>query len=196
MDLATWALVIAAVAGTLVAWRQLHLVAVQARATLLLALDERWESTALRPCRDAMQNVLERLLTGPMQEWAGLPLGQREQHFRDLCAAEMQRLRIEDKPCYNQIMQVAGLLETVGFVARKKYLPVADVVELLGGSIEGAGDLLCAHLRKFQEEELDEELYEHFLWLVTQAEEHARGTSVARRPVKRKRKGRSGVNRP
>ncbi len=173
IDLGTLALFIAAVAGTLVAWRQLHLVAVQARATLLLALDERWESTALRPGRDAMQLVLEELLARATQERAGLPHDERQRHFRDLCAAEIQRLRTEDKPSYSKIMQVAGFLETVGFVARRNYLPATDVVELLGGSIDGAGSLLSSHLRKIQEEELDEEWYEHFLWLVDQARTHA-----------------------
>ena len=76
-------------------------------------------------------------------------------------------------------IRMCGFFETVGYVARVGYVPIDDVINLLGGSILETGRLFRPHIQRLTELPAgDPRMYEHFLWLLSTLEKRV-STSLA-----------------
>jgi hypothetical protein len=143
----------------------------QMRATVLLALDERWESASMQEVRGEMEALIRGAKNEALDRWPG----QREIDLRnrsaEIYAAILQDFRINDPERYIRLFRVCGFFETVGYVAKTGYIPVDDVVNLLGVAIVTAGMVFQPHITKLLAEEgAEADLYSCFLWLLGEAE--------------------------
>jgi hypothetical protein len=87
-------------------------------------------------------------------------------------------MRREDFEQYFRLCKISGFFETVGYVVRAGYIPLDDVINLLGGSILEAGRVFRPHIQATKSQPGgDPRMYEHFLWLLGELEKHV-STSV------------------
>lgn len=155
------------VAG-LAAWFQLRTMSRQMLATTLLALDERWESDAFKPARDELQKLTKRINDEiqkanprvPPEDWMDMAARMYPERLSQLEGASPET--------YGQLLRVCGFFETVGLAARRKYIALEDIVELLGGSIQTASEVFENHIRELQKPKGSERLFEYCLWLFDQ----------------------------
>ena len=118
------------VAG-LAAWCQLRTMSRQMLATTLLALDERWESDAFKPARDELQKLTKRINDEiqkanprvPPEDWMDMAASMYPERLSQLEGASPET--------YGQLLRVCGFFETVGLAARREYIALEDIVELL-----------------------------------------------------------------
>jgi hypothetical protein len=152
-------------------------VELQTRANILLTLDERWETEPMLSVR----RELEILISVVEAE-----LARADPQSRDLLrlrrapvlAARLDQMRREDFEQYFRLCKISGFFETVGYVVRAGYIPLDDVINLLGGSILEAGRVFRPHIQATKSQPGgDPRMYEHFLWLLGELEKHV-STSV------------------
>src|SRR5262249_38276124 len=118
----------------------------QMRANVLLTLDERWESASMQDVRGEMEALIRDAKSEAFSRWPG----QREVDLRnrsaEIYAATLQNFRINAPDRYIRLFRVCGFFETVGYVAQTGYIPVEDVVNLLGcGDRDRGHRLSSAH---------------------------------------------------
>lgn len=143
----------------------------QTRAHVLLALDQRWESEPISSARAELIKLIHAVKAEAAQKWLGLPETEVIRRSSELYAAKLQQIRTSDNDLYLRLFQICGFFETLGYVAYAKYIPVGDVINLLGGSINTAGMVFKPHLQKLLNEEGgDKHLFEYFLWLLREME--------------------------
>ena len=150
------------VAG-LAAWFQLRTMSRQMLATTLLALDERWESDAFKPARDELQKLTKRINDEiqkanprvPPEDWMDMAARMYPERLSQLEGASPET--------YGQLLRVCGFFETVGLAARRKYIALEDIVELLGGLIQTASEVFENHIRELQKPKGSERLFEYCL---------------------------------
>jgi hypothetical protein len=152
-------------------------VELQTRANILLTLDERWETEPMLSVR----RELEILISVVEAE-----LARADPQSRDVLrlrrapvlAARLDQMRREDFEQYFRLCKISGFFETVGYVVRAGYIPLDDVINLLGGSILEAGRVFRPHIQATKSQPGgDPRMYEHFLWLLGELEKHV-STSV------------------
>lgn len=170
-------LLVAAIAlwALIVAWRQLSTMSLQARAGILLSLDQRWESEPLTSIRALVRVLVDKVAEDARRRGPGLTEAQRRARSAEIYADELQQKRTQTPEEYSRLFQLCGFFETVGYVARAEHIPVADIINLLGGALLMAGMVFKSHIEKLhQEEGGDRHAYEHFLWLLERTEEFAK----------------------
>jgi hypothetical protein len=152
-------------------------VELQTRANILLTLDERWETEPMLSVR----RELEILISVVEAE-----LARADPQSRDVLrlrrapvlAARLDQMRREDFEQYFRLCKISGFFETVGYVVRAGYIPLDDVINLLGGSILEAGRVFRPHIQATKSQPGgDPRMYEHFLWLLGELEKYV-STSV------------------
>ena len=151
-------------------------VELQTRANILLTLDERWETEPmLSVCRE-----LQLLRLTVESELARSDPGSATMfQVPPAFAAKLDDLLAQDFEKYLRLYRICGFFETVGYVARVGYVPIDDVINLLGGSILETGRLFRPHIQRLKELPTgDPRMYEHFLWLLSTLEKRV-STSLA-----------------
>ncbi len=159
---------IAAIAGLIIAWRQLRNVLLQRRANTLLSLDQRWETDPLTESRGQWFALVTSVLAEARKISPGLSDAELLGRSGDLFAMRLRALRTSDTGTYLSLMRLCGFFETVGYVAKAGYLPTRDVTNLLAASLTTAHAVFGQHIRELQTETEDAGLYEMFLWLYTE----------------------------
>ncbi len=170
-DLATIATAVVAMCALWLAWYQLRGLARQTRATVLLTLDERWESAEVV----ALRQELEKLIRETAEEAKRRPAtGRGLLTPADLFPDRLEKLRNDDPDTYSKLFRLCGFFETVAYVARAKYITVKDLDNLLGASISDTGKLFRNHIVRRQRETGIPGFLEHYIWLVDEIERRAR----------------------
>jgi hypothetical protein len=170
-DVATIALVIVGLVTLTVAWYQIRALARQTRASVLLSLDERWESGEVLKLREKLEALIQEV-----QADAGGGVTVVE-----LFPARLQRLRREAPEKYWELFRLCGFFETVAYAARTKYIRVSDLEGLLAASIRETGKLFREHILERQNApDGIPDLMEHFVWLVDEVEKRTRARWWAR----------------
>jgi hypothetical protein len=178
-DIATAVAALIALVAALVALRQLGTMSRQAWAEVLLTIDERWEESKI-PMSDIKADILKFASDVQAKYKAGGP------SQIELLATELEGLRTTDLDRYRNLFRLVALLETMGYAARKGYVSIQDVEQLLGPSISEATRVFRLHIsRTFKD---DPRVYEHFRWLAEEVERRYR-ERVAREERKRLRAG-------
>ena len=151
------------------------------KANVLLSLDQRWESEPILSARADLQMLIESVRAEATQRWPGLSEAERKRRSSEIFAEKLQQMRIAaDKTRYLQLFRICGFLETLGYVAATGYLPVKDVINLLGGSILTAEMVFNPHMDKLLNEEgADKRMYECCRWLFEETKKHAAIGGVA-----------------
>lgn len=144
----------------------------QGRASVLLALDERWESAEMQVVRVEMEALVREVQTEALKRWPKA-VGQIDRSG-DIYAERLEDFRKNAYPKYLQLFRICGFFETVGYVAEAGYIPTADLVQLLGAAILRAGAVFSTHLEKLADEEGNEDLYRCFRWLHGEAKKRVK----------------------
>jgi hypothetical protein len=151
-------------------------VELQTRATVLLTLDERWESEPMLSVRRELQ-ILISVVEAEVALAGSLSADAIRLRTAPVFAARLDRMRRDDFEQYFRLSKVSGFFETVGYVARVGYIPLDDVINLLGGSVLEVGRLFRPHVQATKEQPGgDPRIYEHFLWLLDELE---KGVSIS-----------------
>jgi hypothetical protein len=176
--------VIAAIAALALwfAWRQVremqdstrkqadsaHNLELQTRANVLLTLDERWETEPMLSVRRELQLLR---LTVESELSRSDPSSATTFQVPPAFAGKLDQLLAEDFEKYLRLYRIWGFFETVGYAARAGYVPIDEVINLLGGSILETGRLFRPHIQRLKESPTgDPRMYEHFLWLFSNVE--------------------------
>lgn len=146
----------------------------EARARILLDLDDRWESDSMQAIRAEVIQMREEVKKEAAERWPGQSEAERQRRSADIYADKLQKIREKELLRYLRIIEICGFFETVGYVARSGYIPPNDVILLLGGSILQAGEIFKPHIDK-RVSEMGEhrQLFENFLWLLGETQKIA-----------------------
>ncbi len=72
---------------------------------------------------------------------------------------------------YPEYMRLVGFLETLGYVARKGYLPKADTINLFGGTILACRRTFYGHIKQIQAKPgTTGRAWEHAVWLMDETQ--------------------------
>jgi hypothetical protein len=142
----------------------------QTRATVLLSLDQRWESEPMLSSRVDLDTLIVDVKGEAAKLWLGQPEIEIRKRSADLYAARLARMAEEDRQQYIKLFRICGFFETVGYVVHAGYVPVKDVLDLLSISISTAGMVFNPHIKKLMKEGAPDDLYENFLWIVEKSE--------------------------
>lgn len=154
----------------LMAWYQLSHMVKTSKAALLEQLDRRWSTPPMTGARHKAHQLIQEVETAHKEE----PLEQRKLSEAVDFTGRLTKLRedLNTADDYLSLLEICSFFETVGFVAKKKYVNLQDIYELYGGSILLAHTLFDAYLES-QRHALRErgymveakKHYEYFSWL-------------------------------
>lgn len=139
----------------------------QLRASVLLRLDERWESPSMMAARADLETVFTEVRSetrrshpepGALLQYLSAP--NFERHLKELRGADLRKQR--------RLLQICGFFETVGYVAQAGYVTPDDIYQLLGGSIITAGEVFLPYIEWLLRQDASPDLYRNFRWLVDQ----------------------------
>jgi hypothetical protein len=143
----------------------------QTRANILLTLDQRWETKPMLGVRRELQTLIS-MVEGELLKAAGpIPADALKLRTAPLFVVSLNQMRVDDFKKYFRLYKICGFFETVGYVSRIGYIPIDDVINLLGGSVLEAGRVFRPHIQRAKEEAgSDQRMYENFLWLLSELE--------------------------
>jgi len=171
-DIATSAAVVVAVMAAWFAWSQLRGLSRQTRATVLLTLDERWESEHMFTLRKEYEDFLEHAFSEANRR----STRQRPVDVLQVCGELLEALRVsrdaKEAERYSKLFRLCGFFETLGYATTAQYIRVADVHGLLGASIAECGLVFKSHILGLQRQRPG--LLENFVELVDKIEERDR----------------------
>ena len=171
-DIATIALAVVGLFALAVAWYQIRAVARQTRASVLLSLDERWESGEVLKLREKLEALIQEVQADAARTGVTVV---------ELFPKRLQRLRGEAPARYSELFRLCGFFETVAYAARTRYIRVSDLEGLLAASIRETGQLFREHILERQNApDGIPDLMEHFVWLVDEVERRTRARWWAR----------------
>lgn len=148
----------------------------EARAAILLDLDNRWESDSMQAIRAEALQIREEVKLEAATLWPGLSYVERQRRSADIYADKIQKIRQDNLLRYLRLIEICGFFETVGYVAKSGYIPPQDVILLLGGSILTAGEVFKPHIdKRVSETGEHRQLFENFLWLLEETQKIAPG---------------------
>jgi len=159
-DVASVVLVLVTLCALSIAWYQLLGLSRQTRATILTALDERWEGAEI---------VDWRIVFGKFQQEVSRskPAGlESRQAFADELSRLHDSKAQEDREKYVKLMRLAGFLEVLGYCVKAKYISLKDVCGLLEGAVVEADEVFGQYILGQREGLGEEGLYENYSWLV------------------------------
>lgn len=147
--------------------RQLRTMALQTRAQVYLALDQRWEDEPLVSAREHLSSVVDGWDAEAAVAWTAAPGTDWSEYLLNYYANKLDWLAATDAAQYRELFLVCGFFETVGFTAHTKHIPPRDIVGLLGGSIAFSGRVFERHLQgQLAIPGTSPHYFEHFRWLV------------------------------
>ncbi len=131
----------------------------QLRASVLLTLDQRWESPQMAVARASLHKLREEVEAESNERSAA-------QAYNEKLAS----LRSSNPALYLRVFQICGFFETVGYVACANYISRQEIIDLLGPSILEAGRIFLPHIQALRDlEGNDSHLFDYFLWLLDRA---------------------------
>jgi hypothetical protein len=142
----------------------------QLRTTVLLALDQRWETDPLISVRAYLQEFIKEVFEECALRWPDKPPSDLKPLTAPLFLARLNQLETQDPSVHFRLFQICGFFETVGYVARAGYITIDDVFNLLGGSIMTAATVFRPYISAKLQAGNDPRFYENFMWIVAEVE--------------------------
>ncbi|MER9047678.1 hypothetical protein NKH89_10425 [Mesorhizobium sp. M0923] len=177
LEIAYWIsqiiLTVIAFVAAIAAWNQLtqaenaRLAQLRAmNATLLMELDNRWDSAEMREarriCFEWTQKINETISGKQFADQQ-----QRSVAISDEWTKLLRDCRIRDMKEYGKLMGMCGFFETVGLMVKKDYIAASDVIDLLKGPMLAVEMWFGGHIAEREKEMgVANGLYENALNLV------------------------------
>ncbi len=156
------ALVVAAVAVAQF-WRTVR----QNRAGILLSMDARWNDKPMLEARAALYELMREVDQAAKENSLGGPPSRIKEKSEELFAERLEIIHNTELERYNKLKRICGFFEMAGYLARNRYIPPKDVINLFGGAILSAGRVFSHHIENLQSRPGDTgKVWEHMIWLV------------------------------
>jgi hypothetical protein len=150
----------------------------QLRASVLLTLDQRWESEPLVSMREELQSLVKDVLVESATRWPERSMGDLRRLSAPSFASRLKELGEREPSRYIRLFQICGFFETVGYATKAKYLTLTDVYELFSVSIDTIAVVFRPYIHQLiRDEGADPALYFNLLWLISEVEKR-RATSA------------------
>jgi hypothetical protein len=150
----------------------------QLRASVLLALDQRWETEPLILIRAFLQQLIKEVFEDCASRWPTKPSEDLKLLTAPIFLTRLNELETKYPESHFRLFQICGFFETVGYVARAGYVSADDVFNLLGGSVMTAAMVFRPYIKAKLAAGNDPRFYENFIWIVNEAERR-QATSLA-----------------
>jgi hypothetical protein len=155
--------------------------ALSTRAVVLLTLDERIGSEAMREGREATKSLTNKVDQKTEQEWTQLSGNELKRRRSEYYSELILQTKKDDIKEYMKLLDTCGFLETMGHVVRHNYIPFEDIYQLFSAMILTNANIFEGHIKKMRREDDDESLYEHFTWLADETRKRDSLSKVANR---------------
>ncbi|HVC43560.1 MAG TPA: hypothetical protein VND20_02000 [Candidatus Binataceae bacterium] len=151
----------------------------QLRASVLLSLDERWESVSIAAAIAELRTLIGEVERELAVRYPDLDLPQRRGRSAPSYIGKLRKLDQDDPARYLCLFRICAFFETVGYVVRAGYLTLTDVFELFSVSINAAAMVFRPYIEDIVNREgADPRLYSNFRWLIAEVERRE-ATSLA-----------------
>lgn len=143
----------------------------QLRASVLLTLDQRWESEPLLTSRSELFALEKEVLQEAAAQWPGKPIADLRRLSAPLFASRLEDLEEQDPAKYLRLFQICGFFETVGYVTKANYITLTDVSELFSVSINATAVVFRPYIQYLLDiRGADPMLYSNLRWLISEVE--------------------------
>ena len=140
-----------------------------------MELDARWTSPQMSSTAKEVWDLMKEIDAQAEKDNAGLPPEELRQKSEELFAKHLAALHKANDPKYQNYIDLISFFETMGYVAKKKYLSKGDALDLFGGVILSVGRVMHMHIRTLQARPGTTGLaWEHTLWLIDEMREKER----------------------
>jgi hypothetical protein len=134
----------------------------QLRASVLMSLDQRWETDPLISIRRELQDFITGVFDQCLARWPGTPLPDLRALTAPIFLSRLNEMEANDPAQHFRLFQICGFFETVGYVARAGYVSAGDVFNLLGGSVATAAMVFRPYISAKLHAGYDQHFYETF----------------------------------
>ncbi len=166
LTLGDWAAVAALVVAA-VALAQFWRTVRQNRAGILLSMDARWNDKPMLEARTALNELMREVDQAAKEQSRGGPPSRIKEKSEEIFAERLENIHADELDRYNKLKRICSFFEMAGYLARNRYIPRKDVINLFGGAILSAGRTFSQHIENLQSRPGDTgKVWEHMIWLV------------------------------
>ena len=171
LEITAWAativLAVTAALGLGYTARLLYLADLQRRASVLLDLDNRWDSSGMIAARLEMVKLMAEIDAEAERDFEHLTPAEIKERSRDMFAQRLADMDRKGDATYPTLTNMLSFFETVGYVAKRGYLPTRDVIDLFGSAILSTDRVFGRHIAKRQAlPATTGRVYEYTVWLI------------------------------
>ena len=150
----------------------------QARASILLSLDERWESETVTTAIAELQALISEVENNLAARHPETNLADLRRRSAPIYLAKLQEMERREPKRYLRIFRVCAFFETVGYVVKAGYLTLDDVFELFSVSVSATAMVFRPYIEEVvRQEGASPMLYSNYRWLIAEIEKR-QATSV------------------
>lgn len=145
-----------------------EIIAKQAKATLLLSLEEKWNSADMRAAKKCFVEKKNTVDSDIHKTNSNLNDSAIEEKKCDKFKTLLRELyRDEPFGSYTTLMSMVGFFELLGLLVKRKYVDIKDIADLFGGPILDVGRYIAPHINERKTERgVPNGLFENALYLV------------------------------
>lgn len=143
------------------------------RASILLALDDRFGSEAMQKARTEMGNLRDCVIEEAKVKWRAFEDAEILKRSSDLYPEKLDQMRRDERARYLILLNACGFFDTLGYVTKSEYVPLSDILRLFSAPVTMAGIIFEGHIRKVRQDSADKTVFENFSWLIEEARKHS-----------------------
>ena len=146
----------------------------QLRASVLLSLDERWESPTMTSAVGELRSLIYEVENELAQSQPDTSLIDLRRRSAPIYLSRLREMERKAPERYLSIFRVCTFFETVGYTAKAGYLTLDDVFELFSVSIAATAMVFRPYIEEVvRREGASPMLYANFRWLIAEIEKRA-----------------------
>lgn len=151
----------------------------QLRASVLLSLDQRWESEPIASAVAELELLVNEVQAEAALFYPDLDLNDLRRRAAPMYVTKLHRVETEEPKRYGRLFRICGFYETVGYVVRADYVTLIDVFKLFSVSINTGAAVFRSYIEEIVDEEgANQMLYANFRWLIAEVEKLQATSSV------------------
>ncbi len=124
----------------------------QNRATVLFEMDRRWNCSEMLEARQLVRNLRDDLIELVASKHAHLDDAHKADRLSIEFAVALAEMRKQNRDSYALALRYCGFFETVGLMARRRYISLDDIDDLFHGPIMAIDECFRAHIAQRQSE--------------------------------------------
>jgi hypothetical protein len=151
----------------------------QARARVLLSLDERWESETVTTAIAELQALISEVENDLVRRHPETNLADLRRRSAPIYLAKLREMERREPSRYLRIFRICAFFETVCYVVKAGYLTLSDVFELFSVSVNATAMVFRLYIEEVvRQEGANPTLYSNYRWLIAEIEKWERETGI------------------